>query len=75
VSNVDSCPSVVLIPKDVTKAVLGPWMITNGYSIDALDKFAAEMGLTADDYTVRQVIDTEEAMEAGTLDVPSERAA
>lgn len=74
-SNIESCPYVVLIPNDVTKAVLGPWIIANGYSIDALEKFATEMELTQDDYTIRTIFNTAEAIEAGTLDLPTIREA
>lgn len=62
-SNVDSCIKIAIVPKDPERPLIGPFILANGDSEDRTIEMAHKLGLSDDQYELRQIIYPEDLEE------------
>lgn len=55
-SNVDSCVKIAIVPNDPERPLIGPFILSNGDSEDQTIEMAHKLGLSDDQYELRQII-------------------
>jgi len=55
-SNVDSCIKIAIVPNDPERPLIGPFILSNGDSEERTIEMAHKLGLSDDQFELRQIV-------------------